>query len=75
MEILKNKRIALGLTLEEAAEKSHLPPDFIRMIEEGIIKKPAAHALWKIAGLYELDYIDLCIKAGIIKTVNRDLLK
>lgn len=65
-ELLKTSREALGLSIEQAESKSEIPIGYLAQLESGIIRQASAHALWKLASLYKVEYEWLLLAGGLI---------
>lgn len=72
MEMIKNARKAKGLTLRELSEKSGLSNPYISQLETGKIKNPSAVALYRLAGILEIDFDSIMVEYGFVDPINQD---
>ena len=73
-EYLKSIREAKHLSLRQVDYKSSISYSHLSMIENGT-RKPTALTLKELAGVYDVDYIDLYEKAGYIDLAEAEKVK
>ncbi len=69
--MLKKAREDKGLSIRDAEDGAGIPHGYLEHLEAGKYGQPSAHALWKLAKLYEVDLKPILIAGGlIIKKTN-----
>lgn len=64
-DILKRKRIELGLSLRDVERETSIRNAHLSQIENHTISRPEMAMLWELAALYGLDYAELLAAAGM----------
>jgi|SRR5271165_1172689 HTH-type transcriptional regulator, competence development regulator len=64
-DVLKEARVALGLTLRDVERATGIHNAHLSQIENHTITKPEMAMLWELAALYHLDYAELLTAAGL----------
>jgi HTH-type transcriptional regulator, competence development regulator len=64
-DILKAKRLELGLSLRDVERETGIRNAHLSQIENHTISKPEMAMLWELAALYRLDYAQLLAAAGL----------
>jgi transcriptional regulator with XRE-family HTH domain len=64
-DILKKKRIDLGLSLRDVERETGIRNAHLSQIENHTISRPEMAMLWELAALYGLDYAELLGAAGM----------
>jgi transcriptional regulator with XRE-family HTH domain len=64
--LLRQSREAMGLTLRQVEDQTErrVKNAYLSQVETGQIARPSPEVLWRLAGLYGLNYDDLLIRAG-----------
>lgn len=65
--VLKEARESRRLSLREIEIKSGISNAYLSQLENDKIKKPSANTLYKLAGLFNIDFDDLMVIAGIVE--------
>jgi transcriptional regulator with XRE-family HTH domain len=74
-ETLKQGREHRGLTIKQAAEAAEIFATYLGRVEEGLIIRPSAGVLYKLAGVYGMSYMELMREAGAIIKKSEEQLK
>jgi transcriptional regulator with XRE-family HTH domain len=64
-DILKQRRIDLGLSLRDVERETGIRNAHLSQIENHTISKPEMAMLWELAAVYGLDYTELLAAAGL----------
>ncbi len=64
---LRRRRTKLGLTLRQVERDTGIHNAHLSQIEKGGIEKPDPNILWRLSGLYRLDFQQLMRLAGHTK--------
>lgn len=64
---LKQLRDFSRLTLRQIEDATGVSNAYLSQLENDKIKKPSAHYLYKLAGIYRVDITELLHAAGLIK--------
>lgn len=64
-DILKQRRIELGLSLRDVERETGIRNAHLSQIENRTISRPEMAMLWELAALYGLDYAELLAAAGL----------
>jgi transcriptional regulator with XRE-family HTH domain len=68
--ILKEARELRRLSLREIETQSGISNAYLSQLENDKIKKPSANTLYKLSGLFKIDFDDLMVTAGIVEKKN-----
>lgn len=64
-DILKEKRIELGMSLRDVERQTGIRNAHLSQIENHTISRPEMAMLWELAALYGLDYAELLAAADL----------
>lgn len=65
--LLKDQRERKRLTLREVEIQSGISNAYLSQLENDKIKKPSANTLYKLSELFDLNFDDLMVAAGIVE--------
>lgn len=65
-ETLRTARELRGKSLKAVAEPAEISIAYLLKLEKGLVESPSPHILHRLAGVLEIDYLDLMRKAGYI---------
>ncbi|MDR6941347.1 helix-turn-helix domain-containing protein [Mucilaginibacter pocheonensis] len=65
--LLKEARELRRLSLREVETQSGISNAYLSQLENDKIKKPSANTLYKLSGLFKIDFDDLMVTAGIVE--------
>jgi len=68
--LLKEARELRRLSLREVETQSGISNAYLSQLENDKIKKPSANTLYKLSGLFNINFDDLMVKAGIVEKKN-----
>lgn len=71
--ILKEARELKRLTLREVEIQSGISNAYLSQLENDKIKKPSANTLYKLSELFNIDFDDLMVAAGIVEKKKEPL--
>ncbi len=70
-QMLRKSREDLGLHLRDVERATGIHNAHLSQIENGTIKRPEPHILWKLAAFYQLEYRSLLRLAGHVTPTDR----
>ena len=65
-ETLRTARELRGKSLKAVAEPAEISIAYLLKLEKGLVESPSPHILHRLAGVLEIDYLDLMRKTGYI---------
>jgi HTH-type transcriptional regulator, competence development regulator len=68
--ILKEARELRRFSLRDVENQSGISNAYLSQLENDKIKKPSANTLYKLSGLFNINFDDLMVTAGIVEKKN-----